>query len=55
MGENEIIKPHTFEDAQKNLKEFLDRTSPDLGIDKVRGFTPSKEKLAPSICCLCTG
>lgn len=35
MGENEIIKPHTFEDAQKNLKEFLDRTSPDLGIDKV--------------------
>ena len=35
MGENEIIKPHTFEEAQKNLKEFLDRTSPDLGIDKV--------------------
>lgn len=35
MGEYEIIKPHTFEDAQKNLKEFLDRTSPDLGIDKV--------------------
>lgn len=35
MGENEIIKPHTFEDAQKNIKEFLDRTSPDLGIDKV--------------------
>jgi len=35
MGEHEIIKPHSFEEAKKHIKEFSDRTSPDLGLDKV--------------------
>lgn len=35
MGEHEIIKPHTFEKAKKHIEEFSNRTSPDLGLDKV--------------------
>lgn len=35
MGEHEIIKPHSFEDAKKHIKAFSNRTSPDLGLDKV--------------------
>lgn len=35
MGEDEIIKPHSFEDAIKHIKAFSNRTSPDLGLDKV--------------------
>ena len=35
MGEYEIIKPHSFENAKKHIKAFSNRTSPDLGLDKV--------------------
>lgn len=35
MGEYEIIKPHSFENAKKHIKTFSNRTSPDLGLDKV--------------------
>lgn len=33
---NEIIKPHSFEDAVQHIQAFSGQTSPDLGLDKVK-------------------
>ena len=35
MGDHEIIKPHSFEDAKNHIQTFSKRTSSNLGLSKV--------------------
>lgn len=35
MGNNEIIKPHSFEDAKNHIQTFSNRTSLDLELSRV--------------------